>query len=83
MSTEVSLAPLSEAIPLLTMAFTHDIDMRIVPGRSLGDFTLGDSLWNVLERMRARKLEYEGTTLKWDREVSVSVVFSSSWLDVS
>lgn len=41
----------------IAMAFTHDIDMRIVPGKSLGDFSLGDSLWNVLERMRARKLE--------------------------
>lgn len=57
----------------IAMAFTHDIGMRIVPGTSLGDFTLGDSLWNVLERMRARKLEYEGTTVQWDREVSVSL----------
>lgn len=55
------------------MAFTYHTDIRIVPGKSLGEFTLGDSLWHVLERMRARKLEYEGTTVRWDREVGLKL----------
>ncbi|KAJ9101901.1 hypothetical protein QFC21_003241 [Naganishia friedmannii] len=56
------------------MAVMHDTDLHLVPGRSVGEFQLGDSLWHVLETMRANKVRYGGTSVRWDREDPTSPV---------
>lgn len=41
------------------------------PGKSIGLFELGDTLWHVLDILRARKSEVPKLDIAWDPEVSV------------
>lgn len=49
----------------------HDRPLTLHPGTSLGPYTLGDTLWRVLETLRARGNE-RAVAVRWDREVSPS-----------
>jgi hypothetical protein len=59
--------------------------IELHPGTALGPYKLGDFLWKVLEELRAKGGE-EGTTVRWDREVSSPPVCfegSKGWLIMS
>lgn len=43
--------------------------LDLSPGRSIGLFTLGDTLWHVLDILRARKSEVPKFEIAWDPEV--------------
>lgn len=55
----------------LPMSPIHGRSMHLVPGSALGPFALGDSLWKVLEELRAGGENESGVTVRWDREVSL------------
>lgn len=54
----------------------HDRSLALHPGTSLGPYVLGDTLWRVLETLRARGNE-RAVAVRWDREVSLSPVLES------
>ncbi|ORY33951.1 hypothetical protein BCR39DRAFT_230785 [Naematelia encephala] len=39
---------------------------EVVPGKSVGDFQLGDSLWHVLDLLRTQKTRYPKIEVSWD-----------------
>jgi hypothetical protein len=43
--------------------------LELAPGVGLGPFTLGDSLWHVLDLLRSRKTEVPKIDVSWDPDV--------------
>jgi hypothetical protein len=44
--------------------------LELAPGRGVGPLRLGDSLWAVLDTLRARKAEVPKIEVSWDPDVS-------------
>lgn len=54
----------------LTTFTATDMDtLDLSPGKSIGLFALGDTLWHVLDILRARKSEVPKLEIAWDPEV--------------
>lgn len=44
--------------------------LELVPGKGVGLFRLGDTLWSVLDMLRSRKTEVPKIEVSWDPDVS-------------
>ena len=44
--------------------------LELAPGKGLGLFHLGDTLWHVLDVLRARKTDVPKLEISWDPDVS-------------
>lgn len=44
--------------------------LELSPGKGVGPFRLGESLWGVIDMLRARKTEVPKIEVSWDPDVS-------------
>jgi hypothetical protein len=44
--------------------------LELAPGKGIGPFRLGDTLWAILDMLRARKTEVPKVEVSWDPDVS-------------